>query len=104
MINAISKKSTPQVVNFYFNFLMELKLKLEWLEGVSKNLRAGQASQIFLKLPQAIPTSIPIPFRNSKLPRKLVQKLALKSPQQIVKIFEIFEIEIARHDYPCRQA
>ena len=42
---------------------MELELKLEWLEGVSKNLGGGQAPQICLTLPQAIPTSIPIPVK-----------------------------------------
>ena len=50
--NGNSEKSTTKVVNYFFT---ELELKLEWLEGVSKNL-GGQAPQIFLTLPQAIPT------------------------------------------------
>ena len=43
-----------------FEILMELELKLECLEGVSKK-SGGLAPSDFLTLPQAIPTSIPIP-------------------------------------------
>ena len=42
---------------------MELELKLEWLDGGQKIL-GGQAAQICLTLPQAIPTSTPFPFKK----------------------------------------
>ena len=62
---------------------MELELKLEWLEGVSKNLGGGQAPQIFLTLPEGIPTSIPIPSKIKKNSGKLAPNLARKNCAKI---------------------
>ena len=48
-----------------FEFLMELELKLEWLERVSDK-SGGLGPPDFLTLAQAIPTSFPIPLKIQK--------------------------------------
>ena len=62
--------SISKYLYIIFEILMELELKLEWLEAVSKHLGGGQAPQICLTLPQAIPTSIPIPLKCQKIGMK----------------------------------